>query len=1608
MKGLNLFRTVRDWLRPRAPASRRRRSAPARRATRFYHPSFDPLEDRRLLSASAPSNEPPAAFSTIVGRSIFYNNSRFDGNNPAADSNDDGAIAIDKRALLPGQTATLANYTSYRGGINGVMVDFAGLVGMPTAADFLFHVGNSNDPRSWTKAPAPTSVTVRPGAGVSGSTRVTIIWSDSAIVNQWLQVGVRDTPTTGLAMPEVFYFGNAIGESGDSSARAVVDVTDQLASRSNPRGLANPVTVLSKSDYNRDGLVSAADEIISRRFASGFKNSLRLITPDSSFAWSDVVSRMVFYNNSQLDNSDAGANVADDNAIATEKVALLPGGMATFSNYTSFSRGLNGLMIDVAGLTQTLAPDDFDFRVGNDNNPAQWTQAPQPASISVRYGAGQQGSARVTIIWPDNAIQKQWLEVTVKATARTQLPAPDVFYFGNAVGETGDSTANAYVNLADVMLVRQAGSAGSFADETPFDINRDRLIDRADEYIVGANMATATTSLKLINLAPDPLRAQKSATGEMAFADFVSADVVARHIFYSNSQFDGYLPGANAQDDRAIAADKSALLPGATASFANYTNYSRGINGIIVDVAGLPGLPTADDFLFRVGNSADPSQWSAAPQPQSISVRPGAGVGGSARITIIWADNSIQRQWLQVTVKASANTGLKTADVFYFGNAIGESGNSTADARVDMTDQLAVRNRAYTIANPAPITATNDYNRDSLADWADEWLVARYASLDSLRLIAAPPTAPLSKPQREQVELFNRGDAGYNVFFAPTLVKTNSGTVLAIGEGRSAEDDFKSYALALRRSDNGGQTWSSISTVYSIPPNTGEYIGNPSAVVDATTGQIFLLFVRNTSRAFVTSSSDDGLTWSSPVEITTSVKVTSEGNPNPSAFPSDPWGWFVVGPGHGIQIQQGPFAGRLLIAGDHRLTADRSGPSWSHVIYSDDHGQTWHLGGGLDPTNPANDFSNEATVVEQSDGGLYMSIRINDGSPIRGFSRSYDGGMTWTTLRRDSRLTTYPVEASLLRVNENTVLLSAPDSTDGTRRQMTIWISRDNMVTWTKTKTVFFGYSGYSDMVLVGPDTVLLAYGRGHANGNSAQSIGLARFNLRWLESADPYQFTWNFNEQLPGERANIEGTSIQDYGLWDNRAQAQADSVAEAPVYVERAGGNTALSLTEGSDSVLLTPRATNALQFGSQDSFTVEIAMRTLDSSGVIIGTRPNVKGWTLQIVEGRPQFVLQDQQRTISITSAIAIDDGTWHRIALVRETTKYQLSKYNMYIDGAMGAMLLTDTTTSLLGSNEVVRIGAFNDGSGQLAFDVDTLRVTRAALTPERFLAANFLEPPRFPTPVSRSGSPDTLANLQFWLPSYDVTRNFADLGFADPLPIAPAIGTAVHTAIDASEKHYQVTTLSEWRKVLYAADSTVGASWLHAASTSAAGQAWTIRDSNGTGPNNFDFVQNTGVFTLSTFVKAGSSFGSLAALFDTTESSSVNSGFSLLLAPNGSLTMLISGPGTTLRLNQQSPSGLITPGEWYHVAVVGTGPGNPVTFYVTPVTATTVVPYRWGQAITGANGNFPTDANHNLTIGSFTKSGHASFNGQMVDQAIYDRGLSAADIQQLFNYTKRA
>ena len=179
----------------------------------------------------------------------------------------------------------------------------------------------------------------------------------------------------------------------------------------------------------------------------------------------------------------------------------------------------------------------------------------------------------------------------------------------------------------------------------------------------------------------------------------------------------------------------------------------------------------------------------------------------------------------------------------------------------------------------------------------------------------------------------------------------------------------------------------------------------------------------------------------------------------------------------------------------------------------------------------------------------------------------------------------------------------------------------------------------------------------------------------------------------------------------------------------------------------------------------------------------------------------------------------------------------------------------------------------------------------------------------------------------------------------------------------------------------------------------------------GSTPNSFDFVQNTGVFTMSTFVNIGDATGGYMTIFDTSEGSISTPRLQPVLQQNRTVVLeRHRRNGETVRFHFSAPDvAAMTPSTWYHVAVVGTGPGNPVKFYITPVSSSTVSSYASTTALAGANGTYPSDINHELFIGSRSNKqspGTSPFNGGMVNQTIFDTALTQTQIQQMFLFGK--
>lgn len=324
--------------------------------------------------------------------------------------------------------------------------------------------------------------------------------------------------------------------------------------------------------------------------------------------------------------------------------------------------------------------------------------------------------------------------------------------------------------------------------------------------------------------------------------------------------------------------------------------------------------------------------------------------------------------------------------------------------------------------------------------------------------------------------VYEAGKDGYHTYRIPALIATPKGTLLAFCEGRkTSRQDHGDVDLVLKRSTDGGKTWSQQQLIHEEGGEQKVTIGNPCPVVDRDTGVIWLPLTRDNNSVLMLSSADEGVTWSAPRDITKSTKQKN-------------WTWYATGPGNGIQLTHGKHRGRLVIPCDHRVNdvKERALSTRSHVIYSDDHGATWQIGGLLTAG------TNECAVAELENGTLLMNMRSYRGQACRAISRSTDGGLNWSEVTDDPNLVEPICQASLIRLpslaNGGTRLAFCNPADSKSRKNLTLRISHDDGRTWPVTKVLCAGSAIYSSLVELPGGDVGVLYER-----NDYQELVFAR-----------------------------------------------------------------------------------------------------------------------------------------------------------------------------------------------------------------------------------------------------------------------------------------------------------------------------------------------------------------------------------------------------------------------------------------------------------------------------------------------------------------------------------
>lgn len=528
---------------------------------------------------------------------------------------------------------------------------------------------------------------------------------------------------------------------------------------------------------------------------------------------------------------------------------------------------------------------------------------------------------------------------------------------------------------------------------------------------------------------------------------------------------------------------------------------------------------------------------------------------------------------------------------------------------------------------------------------------------------AAADPAPAAAPPLDQQVLFKAAnEQGYACFRIPAIVKSKKNTLLAFAEGRVNNcGDTGDIDIVLKRSTDGGKTWSPLQLVNE---GGGDTHGNPVPIVDRVTGRILLVTTYNKGRTddkacdtpcprfpHLQYSDDDGATWSAPVDMSSQMKLPE-------------WDWWVAtGPVHGIQLTKGRHAGRLVFG----ISGEASNGTASYandgaLVYSDDHGRTWHVGANGRTTFPPGGLftqkPQEITVTELADGSVYAGAREQGGTSVgnRTYAISKDGGTTfstqWTPI---PDLVTPTVQGAVLHLDRpgpDRTLFSSPSDTDR-RRWMMIRSSYDGGRSWESAEQgtrITSDWSGYSDLVQVSSSTVRNA------------EIGLM-YEGGPVDARDEIRFA-RVTEDYLGARLPVGPTTPDT-----STSHANAYVLGGATPVAGKFGPGLEL---DGVDDYLRVPY--NAAQLPGDGDLTYSAWFRYGAS------TAPQALLWLGGMGTTAPQLWLRGEpasnrlvalmttaKGTSQIATTSAYADNQWHHVALQR--TGGQLT---LWVDGVQAA------------------------------------------------------------------------------------------------------------------------------------------------------------------------------------------------------------------------------------------------------------------------------------------------------------------------------------------------
>ena len=501
-------------------------------------------------------------------------------------------------------------------------------------------------------------------------------------------------------------------------------------------------------------------------------------------------------------------------------------------------------------------------------------------------------------------------------------------------------------------------------------------------------------------------------------------------------------------------------------------------------------------------------------------------------------------------------------------------------------------------------------------------------TMNGATTVSATFTRDPSAPTK--VLVFDMNEDGSKYYRIPAIATAADGSLVALADkrGNSLGDLPNTISIVAKRSTDGGETWSSAVTIAEGNSSLGKTYGDPAVVLDRNSGKLIAVFSGDTgffvstktSRAgfYVSTSSDNGQTWTEPRAITDQLYQSS---------------WYGAFCASGSMLQTE--SGRIMFVANARLSsAQYLTDVYEYVCASDDGGETWTVL-NKDSRIPSDGQGNESKLVELSDGSLIMSIRSGS---YRRFSRSTDGGVTWTAATAvndlpdpscNGDIITYPSADGQAR------LLHTLPANSSVRRDVSVFMSYDDGQTWPVSKKLIDGYSAYSSLTVL-PDGSIGCFveeGKWDSNipGEDGFRLYFMKFTLDWLTDGsddggdDPVTDVYDGTLNLDGTRYMIIPNS-EEFNI--------------------AAGGKLTVSLKAKISS--------NAMQ-----TF-ISNRVRRYENSN-----NNDVSGWAIYNVPGTTStsFNYPGSSWTARHHDSSGISTGEWHHLCWV-----YSGSSSAFYVDG----------------------------------------------------------------------------------------------------------------------------------------------------------------------------------------------------------------------------------------------------------------------------------------------------------------------------------------------------